>query len=177
VTVLPSQAMKPVHKAALIVVGYAICFLIAFAAVALRVATTSGSARQAASGMYGFGDTILFVGVFGVFALVPTGAALFFLRPNRTFWKVLSALGLALAVTGVAAAIIFAVGRGESTTRLAIWAGYSVLMILLSPFLALAFIVCAAFSPQRTPRIALAIAAMMEIAVFLSWFVAQFLHR
>jgi hypothetical protein len=169
--------MKPVRKVALIVGGYAVCLLIASAAVAIRVATTSGSARQAAGGMYGFGDAILFVGVFGVFALVPTGAALFLLRPYRTFWKMLSALGLALAVTGVAAAIIFAVGKGDPTTRLAIWAGYSVLRILISPLLALAFIVCAAFSPQKTPGIALAIAAMMEIAVFLSWFGAQFLHR
>src|SRR4030095_1382513 len=100
--------MKPSLKVSVIAGGYIAALLMAFAAVALHIATTSGPDAQASSGMYAFGDALLFVAVFAACALVPTGAALFFLRPYRHFWTVLSALGLAVAVTGVTAAILFA---------------------------------------------------------------------
>jgi hypothetical protein len=95
--------MKPSLKVAVVAGGYIAALLVAFAAVALDIATTSGPDAQASSGMYAFGDALLFVAVFAACALVPTGAALFFLRPYRHFWTVLSALGLAVAVTGVTA--------------------------------------------------------------------------
>src|SRR5882672_9952479 len=113
--------------------GYIAAFLVASAAVAVRLASTSGPDAQASSGMYAFGDALLFVAVFGVSALVPTGATLFFLRPYRHFWTVLSALGLAVAITGVTAAILFAVGRHATSSPLATWAAFSVLMILVVP--------------------------------------------
>jgi hypothetical protein len=108
-----SGAVKPVlfGKVAAVSGGYVAAVLAGLAAVAIRVASTSGSDAQASSGMYAFGDLLLFVAVFGVSALVPTAAALFFLRPYRRFWTALSALGLTVALTGVAAAILFAVGR------------------------------------------------------------------
>jgi hypothetical protein len=173
-------AVKPFHKVAWVVGGYVVCLLVASAAVAIRIAVMSGTAAQSAGGMYGFGDTILFVAVFGLSALVPTGAALFFLRPIRPFWNVISASGIALAATGILAAILYAAGRGEPNSRLAAWAGPSVLRIVASPLLALAFLVCAVFSPQRTPRLAFLIAALMEMAVCAyagaAWFVPMFLH-
>ena len=76
--------------------GYVAAFLIASAVVAVRVATTNTpEVEQASSGMYAAGDAFLFVAVFGVAALVPTGAALFFLRPYRLFWAMISLMGLA----------------------------------------------------------------------------------
>ena len=99
--------------------GYVAAFAVASAAVAVRIASTSGPDAQASSGMYAAGDALLFAAGFGVFALLPTGAALFFLRPYRRFWSVLSALGLAVAVTGVTAAILFAVGRHVTGSSLA----------------------------------------------------------
>jgi hypothetical protein len=103
--------MKPFLEIAVVAGGYVVAFLMASAAAAVRVANTRGPDAQASSGMYAFGDALLFVAVFGVSALVPTGAVLFFLRPYRHFWIVLSALGLAVAFTGVTAVILFAVGR------------------------------------------------------------------
>jgi hypothetical protein len=41
-------------------------------------AATEGSVRAATAGMYAFGDFILFVGVFVVLALFPTGLTLYF---------------------------------------------------------------------------------------------------
>ncbi len=156
--------MKPIFKIALVAGGYVAAFLMASAVVAIRVANTSGPDAQAASGMYAFGDAILFVAVFGVAALVPTGAALFFLRPYRRFWVVLSALGLAVAVTGIAAVVLFALGRSAVASPLATWAAFSVLRILVAPLLALVFLVCAVFSPYRAARIAFLAAAVMEAA-------------
>jgi hypothetical protein len=90
--------------------GYLAAWLIAWAAVAIRIARTSVADAQASSGMYAAGDSMLFVIVFGVAALVPTIAALIFLRPYARFWVILSTLGIAMGITGVAAAPLFAGG-------------------------------------------------------------------
>ena len=119
------------------------------------MANTSDAVALASSGMYAFGDLVIFVFVFGLAALPPTGAALYFLRPYRRFWITLAALGLAVAVTGVAAAVLFAVGRQAPPSPLATWATFSVLRILLAPLLALTFLVCTVFSPHRFPRLSL----------------------
>ncbi len=157
--------MKPFLRVSVVTGGYIASFLMASAAVAVRVASTSGPDAQASSGMYAFGDALVFVAVFGLSALVPTGAALFFLRPYRHFWTVLSALGLAVAFTGVTAAILFAVGRHAPPSLLSTWAGFSLLRIFVAPLLALTFLVCMIFSPHRSPRFALLAAAAMETAV------------
>lgn len=147
--------MKPSLKVAVLAGGYTAAFLIASSAVLIHIANTSGPDAQASSGMYAFGDALLFVVIFGVCALAPTGAALFLLRPYGAFWTVLSALGFAMAITGVTAAILFAVGRHAATSPLATWAAYSVLrMILVAPILAFSFLVCTILSPQRSHRVA-----------------------
>lgn len=170
--------MKPSLKVGVVAGGYIAALLVAVAAVAVRLATTSGPDAQASSGMYAFGDALLFVAVFGVAALVPTGAALVFLRPFRPFWTVLSAVGLGVAVTGLAAVTLFAVGRHAPPSPLATWAGLSVLRILVAPLLALTFLVCAVFSPYRVPRVPLLAATGMEAAVSayggFAWFVPLF---
>jgi hypothetical protein len=168
--------VKPFHKVALIVGGYVVCLVLAAAAVSLRIALTSSAETQSSGGMYGFGDLILFVAVFGVSALVPTVAALLLLRANRPFWTALSASGVAIAATGVAAAILFAATRGVATPTLPTWTGLSVPRILVSPLLALAFLVCGALAPHRAPRLALFIAAAMEAAVCACAVSFWFLH-
>jgi len=132
--------------------------------------------------MYAFGDTYLFIAVFGLLALVPTGAALYFLRPYRPVWIALSALGLCVAITGVAAAVLFSIGRDAvAPSTLAAWASFSVLRILLAPILAPAFLVVALFTPYRRPRFALLTATALELAVVafagVVWFVPLFFQR
>jgi hypothetical protein len=80
--------MKLVLKVAIVAGGYLLAFLMASGAVALHAALTSESGAQDSGGMSAFGDLVLFVAVFGAVALVPTGAAFFFLlskkkRPNQ----------------------------------------------------------------------------------------------
>jgi hypothetical protein len=170
--------VKPSLKVAVVAGGFIAAFLLASAAVAVRVANTSGPDAQASSGMYAAGDAFLFVAVFVVAGLVPTGAALVFLRPYRRFWSVLSSWGLAVAVTGVTAAILFAVGRHAAPSVVATLAGLAVLRILAAPLLALTFLVCTVCSPHRSPRLALLAATLMEAAVSAYggyvWFVPMF---
>ena len=157
--------------------GFAAAWIAASATVAFRVARMDASAAQASSGMYAFGDSLLFLAVFGVVALVPSGLALSLLRDHGRVWAVISALGLAIAVTGVAAATLFAVSRHAPST-LATLAGFSVLRMLVAPLLALAFLVCTLFSPRGTSRSALIAAMAMEAVVSvyggLVWFTPLF---
>jgi len=94
---------------------------------------------------------------------------------------VLSAFGLGIAVTGLAAVAAFAIGRHAAPSPLATWAAFSVLRILVAPLLALTFLVCAVFSPYRFPRLALLAGTVMEAAVGayggLIWFVPLFFSR
>ena len=173
--------MKPALKVGVVAVGYGTAFLVASAAVAVRLAYTSGPDVQSQSGMYAAGDAFLFLAVFAVAALVPTGAALFFLRPYRPFWTVLSTVGLGVAITGLTATGLYTVGRQAAPSLLATLAGLSVLRILVAPLLALTFVVCAAFSPYRLPRLAFLAATLMEAAVSayagLVWFLPLFFAR
>jgi hypothetical protein len=156
----------PIAKVALVAAGYVGAIILASAAVAVRVAQTSGPEAQAASGMYAFGDSILFVAVFGVAALVPTAIALVYLRPYRTFWNVVSALGLAIAVTSVAAVGLYAVGRNVAEpSPLALWGALSVLRILIAPIFACVFLVFTILSPYRLPRRVFLASTAIEAAV------------
>jgi hypothetical protein len=162
--------------------GYVAAWLLASAAVAIRVANTNPADAQAASGMYAFGDSFLFLAVFAVASLVPTGAALWFLRPYRRFWAVVSAIGLTVAITGVSAAILFGVGRhAANPSPLAMWAAFSVLRILVAPLLALGFFLCGVLSPFHFARAACLTAALTEAAVSayggFNWFVPLFFDR
>ncbi|HXJ35285.1 MAG TPA: hypothetical protein VMS22_14730 [Candidatus Eisenbacteria bacterium] len=174
--------MRSLLKIAAVAAGYVAAFLMASTAVAVRQAATSGPDAQAASGMYAAGDAMLFVAVFGLVALVPTGGALFFLRPYRLFWTVLSGFAMAVAVTGLVAVVLFAIGRHvPPPSMLTTWGALSVLRILIAPLLALAFLVCSVFSPYRVPRRAFLAATVMETAVSayggFVWFVPLLLSR
>ncbi len=66
-------------KMGLIIGGYVAACLIASGVVYVWGLFTQSPAAQASSGMYAFGDLLLFIGIFGVAALIPTGLAVYFL--------------------------------------------------------------------------------------------------
>ena len=171
--------MRPALRIGLVAAGYVGAFVVASTVVVIRVASTSGPVAQASSGMYAFGDSVLFIAVFGLLALVPTGVALYFLRPYRRLWVVLSVLALSVAFTGAAAACLYAFGRNAvAPSPRATWAAFSVLRILLAPVVAPALLVTALFSPYRFARLALLTATATEMAVVAYagavWFVPLF---
>jgi hypothetical protein len=73
--------MKALAKIGVVLAGYVAAVLAASAAVAVRVAHTSGPDAQASAGMYAFGDGLVFIAVFSAVAVFPTGLALCRQRP------------------------------------------------------------------------------------------------
>ena len=71
--------MRKLRKPGLVIGGYTIACLMAGGVVYLNSLFAQGSASQASAGMAAFGDFILFVGIFGILALFPTGLAVYFL--------------------------------------------------------------------------------------------------
>jgi hypothetical protein len=169
---------RPLLKVAGVAGGYVAACLMAAAAVAVQNAHRDVPAAEASGGMYAFGDSLLFLAVFGVVALVPTGFALAQLRGRARVWSVLSSLAVAIALTGLTAAIVFSLGRHAPPSTLATLAGISVLRILVAPLLALTFGVCTILSPRGGPRSALVAATVMEAVVSayagVVWFVPLF---
>jgi hypothetical protein len=162
-------------KVGLVAIGYAGAVLVASAIVAIYVASTSGPDRQTYGVMYDFGDTLLFLAVFGVAAVPPTGAVLFFLRSYRPFWRALSVAALAIAATGLAAFVGYLAAQTvDAGSSLRSWSAVAVLRILVAPLFALAFFLSGLFAPNRSGRIALFVATVIEAAVFayvaLIWF-------
>jgi len=71
--------MSRLAKLGLVIGGYVAACLIASAVVYVWQLSTQNASAQASAGMYAGGDLLLFIGVFGVFALIPTGLAVYFL--------------------------------------------------------------------------------------------------
>ena len=71
--------MSRLAKFGLVIGGYVAACLVAYGAVYINDLFMDPAVLQASSGMSAFGDLILFVGVFGILALFPTGLMLYFL--------------------------------------------------------------------------------------------------
>ena len=161
--------MRPAAKAGIVVSGYVAAVIVASIIVRVYIAATSGPDRQTYGGMYAFGDSLLFLGVAGVAAIPVTGAALFFLRSHRGFWRILSIGGLGTAATAILASGLFlAVRSATGHGVLQSWAMLTPLRILVAPLLALFFLLAGLVAPTRSARISLASAAAVEIVAFVS---------
>ena len=163
------MTVRPVAKAGIVVAGYVAAVAVASLVLRVYIAATSGADRQTYGGMYAFGDSLLFLGVAGVAAIPATGAALFFLRSHRGFWRILSIGGLATAATAILASVLFLAMRATAGHGpLQSWAMLTPLRILVAPLLALFFLLAGLFAPTRSARLCLASAAAMEVVAFVS---------
>ena len=163
-------------KAGLVAAGYAGAGAVAFAVVAIYVAFTSGPDRAASSGMYAFGDSLLFLAVFGLAAIPASGAAFYFLRPHRAFWRAFAAASLAIAATGLVALADYLSARGiDAAPLLGVWSPLSVLRILVAPLFGLTFFLSAVFAPRSALRLTLLGTTAVEGVVF-AWFAAVLFH-
>lgn len=145
--------------------GYAAAFAAATAVTAVRIANTQGPDAQASSGMYAFGDALLWLFTFSLAASVPTAAALWFLRGARRFWRVASWVLLGLAATGVAAALLYWAWGGRPVPEPAgTLVTLSPLRLLLAPILSGAFALFALLAPDPAARRRLVLAAVLEAA-------------
>ena len=157
--------------------GYVLALLLAWATVTVHIALTDGPDRQASSGMSAFGDALLFLALFGVAAIPPTGAALYFARPYHASWRALSVAALAITGTGLAAVGVYFAARIAGTgALLQSWSTYAVLRILVAPLVALAFLLSGLFAPLRPARIILWCATFIEAAAFTSVVLTWLIH-
>ena len=158
-----TEAVNPLAKVSLVIAGYAWAAAIAAAAVACHQLVFGGPQSPAYGGMNAFGDSLLFLAVFGIAALAPTGVALFFLRPYHAFWRGLSVLALVFALTSLAACIVVTVHARS------VMASMAFPRILAAPLFSLNLLVSVFFAPNRTSRIALLVATGIEIMGFIGW--------
>jgi|CXWL01.1.fsa_nt_gi hypothetical protein len=162
--------MKTLIRLGAILAGYVLAFLVAWAAVALYVAATDSPERQAGAGMASFGDAFLFLVVFGLAALPSTAVALWALRPSRRFWAVLKFVVLGVAITALVTLLGYLGGRTEfAHPWLQSLAMLAPMRMLFAPPLGLLFAMSAVCAPDRSSRITLAIATLIEAAAFLSF--------
>jgi hypothetical protein len=71
--------MSRLAKLGLVIGGYVEAGLSASVIVFVWQLYTQDASAQASAGMYAGGDLLLFMGVFGLFALIPTGLAVYLL--------------------------------------------------------------------------------------------------
>jgi hypothetical protein len=161
--------VRPLAKIGLVGVGFIGALAVAAAVVAIHVVATSGPDRQIYGAMFDFGDSLLFLAVFSVAAVVPGGAALFFLRPYRAFWRVVSVAALIVATTALVAFIDDLASHGSDMSVASAWSALASLRILITPLFALAFLVSAVVAPSRSPRLALLVATAIEALVFVGF--------
>ncbi|MES1167070.1 MAG: hypothetical protein ABUL68_03630 [Pseudomonadota bacterium] len=157
------KAPRPSVKIGLVLLGLLAAYAVAWLAVDLRQrAYQEGPDAQTYGAMYAFGDLLLGIAVFGVFALVPAALALYWLRPVVWFWSILLWIAMAFASTGVFA-LAFIVRAGNST-------GNGMLLaqarIFLMPLSALALLTISLFAPRTHHRWLLLAAAVTDGAIF-----------
>ena len=158
--------MSRTAKLLLVVAGYAIALLVALGATQAHQVATSGPAWQGYSGMLAFGDSVLFLGVFGLTAVPATGAALYFLRPVRLFWQIASITALAIAATGLAAFFGYLLFRSAQPASMLV--SLTPIRVLLAPLFGTAFFLGLLFAPSRPGRLAFLAATVIEAVVFIS---------
>ena len=154
--------MSRSYKLVVVLAGYAAALLVACAI--FYVLTRIKASQDANGGMQAFGDSLLFLGLLGFFALMPTALALYFLRQSAKFWPWFSVACLALATTGPVAALMM--GRPQQAPWAVLVVGFfGLLKVLGAPLLGVGFLICAVLSPIRRSRWVLLGAAMIEFAV------------
>jgi hypothetical protein len=158
--------MSRARQALLVAGGYGGAVLAAFVVLRLHVLATDTPDRQSAAGMYGFGDTVVFVGAFALAAIPATAVALYFLRSAPRFWLWASVTAVALGTTAVAAMLSYllrAPGYPDNA-----WTALAPLRILLAPVLGLGFFLALILAPTRSSRWLLLAATAMELGAFLA---------
>jgi len=114
--------------------------------------------------MFAFGDSVLFMAVFGLAAVPATGAALYFLSPAPpAFWTTLSVASLAVASTSLAALLTYIAPTAFSSLHS--WSALAPVRILVAPVFAIFFLLSGLFAPNRSARIALIAATTIELGV------------
>jgi len=157
--------MRSAAKFGLVIASYIIALLVAIVVVATYIDLTDSPDRDLYSGMYAFGDSLLFLAVLTLASIPATGAALYFLRPCRMFWIAVSVVSLAYATTAIPAVIDHFMLRAPGEP-LPWWSALLSLRLVLAPFPCFAFFLAGLFAPSRWFRISFFGAMVTEAGAF-----------
>jgi hypothetical protein len=160
--------MKPIVKIGLVAAGYVAAFGVAAVGVVFQSMFMNNSATHASSGMSAFGDVLFSGAVFGLAAVIPTAAALFFLRPVPGFWRLFTGLVIVGALSGLAAL------AGSVAAPFSAIAPFALMRILAAPFCTLYLLVSSVIAPNRVARIIALAGATLEVSVFMLWLLLFF---
>jgi len=159
--------MSKLAKIGIILGGYSAAFTLASFLVYLRQMAVSPADLAGSPGMYAFGDMTLFLAVFTLVAMLPTGFLLYFLRPFEKLWLVLSGFALAIAITAPVGVILSAMTmnlmgpRGPRTPLVTVGEiGFVRTMAAPLPFMV--FLTFAIFAPSRRSRWSMLAATGLE---------------
>lgn len=162
-SVHPPFVMK---TAASIIFGFVLALGVAAAAVWLHTALSSLPPEEASGGMAAFGDLVLFVGVFCIFAVVPSFRLLKLLQGCRAFWWAWGSVAALISVTGVVAGLVYLAPDFTHAQQFPLIASLAPLRILATLPLVVAFALSGLFAPQRWTRKLLVGCASAEAIVF-----------
>jgi hypothetical protein len=160
--------MRSLTKVAVVFFGFVLALAIACIALKVYVARTAGPDREQYAAMFAFGDSLLFLGIFGVAAVPALSATLYFLRPHPSFWRLLSIATLAVSVTSIAASIAISYQRSIGSSRaLSTVFALASLEALCAPAFVVLFLLFGIFAPSRSARVVFAAATLAEAFAFL----------
>ena len=170
---LHTDTVGKVVKVAIVLAGYVVAIEVANVTLLLYQLATQGPDAQASAGMYAFGDFTLYVTVFCLMALIPTGLGLWFLRSSGRFWNLMSKGVLAFAMTGPPAALVLRFMSGFP-----LLSALAFFRVFAAPLLYLGFMLCAFIARERADRRRLFVATLLELLVTLYLLFSLFvLHR
>ena len=156
--------MNRLSKTGVVLGGYAGALLVTWAVFYIYVFMRK-DIGPASGGMQAFGDSLLFAGMFGLLALIPTALALY---DSVSIQKILdSVFNRLVGGRGDRASRGGPDGEGSSVPfgRCACWLFRASKSSKQAPLFGLAFVVCAVIAPTGRSRLRLVAAAGIEFAV------------
>src|SRR5258707_4565215 len=166
---------RPLAKVAIVFLGFILALAIAYITLKVYVARTAGPDREQYAAMFAFGDSLLFLGIFGAAALPALSATLYFLRPHPIFWMLLSTATLAVSVTSIAASIAISYQRSTgSAGPLSPLLALGSLEVIFAPGFVMLFLLSGIFAPSRSVRVVFAAATLAEAFAFLIFLLPRF---
>lgn len=152
--------------AASIIFGFVLALVVAAAAVWLHTALSSLPPEEASGGMAAFGDLVLFIGVFCIFAVMPTLRLLKLLQGCRAFWWVWGCVAALVSATGAVAGLVYLAPDLTHAQQFPLIASLAPLRILATLPLVVAFALSGVFAPLGWNRKTLVGCASVEGIVF-----------
>lgn len=158
--------MRTRTKMGIVAGGYLLAAGAGMGAGALYDARMAAMPYDTSGGMYAAGESMAAFAAFFVVALLPTAAALWFLRGNHRFWQAVAVASFAFAGLGLIAALATMAARGTPGHPAAIALElYGLAQLLGVPLWTAAMVVFACLAPTRTARRLLVAAIGIELVI------------